>query len=137
MTSKTKRLTSLLCSFLLFTILLAQNSAGNILDLEIVPNFFKPPIDGNISEPRGVAINSRGHIFIFNTGNLQLMEFDYEGNFIRALGHGMFGNPHGLRIDRDDNIWTTDLETHMVLKFSPDGLLLMGSWSKGSERFKK
>ena len=33
--------------------------------------------------------------------------------------------PHGLRIDDEDNIWTTDLETHTVLKLNNRGQVLM------------
>ncbi len=124
-----KRLTYLF--FLLFFFTLAFGQQVNQLDLEVVPEFFETPIDGNISEPRGVAVNSKGHIFIFNTGHRKLMEFDRAGSYVRTLGHGLFGNPHGLRIDRHDNIWTTDLETHMVLKFSPEGRLLMALGQKG------
>ena len=114
-----------------FAFSLAAQHSKNSLHLEVVPHFFKTPLDGNISEPRGVAVNSKGHIFIFNTGNHQLMEFDSKGNFIKSIGKGLFGNPHGCRVDKEDNIWTTDLETHMVLKFSPEGRLLMAIGQKG------
>ena len=30
----------------------------------------------------------------------------------------MFGNPHGLRIDREDNVWVTDNGDHQVMKFT-------------------
>src|SRR5258708_23417944 len=33
--------------------------------------------------------------------------------------------PHGIRIDRDDNVWTTDTGHHLVLKFNPQGKLLL------------
>lgn len=115
--------------FLATQLVIGQST--NLLQLEVIPDFFQTPLEGNISEPRGVALNSKGHIFVFNTGNLKLMEFDEAGNFVRAIGQGLFGNPHGLRIDRSDNIWTTDLETHMVLKFSPEGRLLMAIGQKG------
>ncbi|NND32334.1 MAG: hypothetical protein HKN76_07045 [Saprospiraceae bacterium] len=94
-------------------------------ELEVVPGFFQTPTDGNIIQPTGVALDSRGHIFIFNKGNRQLMEFDPQGNYIRSFGDGLFIDPHGLRIDAQDNIWTTDLETHTVLKLSPQGRVLL------------
>ena len=93
--------------------------------LEVIPEFFAPPADGNLVQPTGVALNSEGHIFVFNKGNRQLMEFDPHGHYLRSFGHGLFIDPHGLRIDSDDNIWTTDLETHTVLKFNEKGQLLM------------
>src|SRR5258708_26140391 len=40
--------------------------------------------------------------------------------------------PHGIRIDRDDNVWTTDTGHHLVLKFNPQGkpLLSLGTTDK-------
>lgn len=105
-------------------LILAQNTAPQ-LDLEAVPHFLKTPADGNMIQPTGVAVNSQGHIFAFNKGNRQLMEFDGQGNYLRSLGHGIFKDPHGLRIDQQDNIWATDLVSHLVIKMNPDGHVLM------------
>ena len=32
---------------------------------------------------------------------------------------------HGVRVDAQDNIWTVDEGTNMVVKFSPEGRVLM------------
>ena len=42
----------------------------------------------------------------------------------------MFNFPHGLFVDREDNVWVSDGRAkngkgHTVMKFSPDGKLLM------------
>ena len=36
---------------------------------------------------------------------IPLMEFDNAGNYLRTMARGVFTNPHGLRIDREGNIW--------------------------------
>lgn len=111
-----------LCSILLQ----AQEYPTSVISaFEVIPGFFKPPVDGNFIQPTGVAVNSAGHIFVFNKGNKQLMEFDATGQYLRSLGHGLFKSPHGLRIDRNDNIWTTDTETHLVIKMNSNGQVLM------------
>ena len=120
-----------IASFCCLFLWLNLSGQDNPLHLKAIPGFFKTPLEGNIAQPRGVAVNSKGHVFIFNTGHYQLMEFNPEGEFVRAIGQGLFIEPHGLRIDQQDNIWTTDLETHMVLKFDPDGRLLMALGKKG------
>ena len=58
--------------------------------------------------------------------------FDTEGNLIRSFGGGMIAWPHGLEVDAEGNVWVADAwaqgaETsgHTVLKFSPQGELLM------------
>ena len=45
--------------------------AENVPEIPIasVPNFFKLPPDLHLGEASGVAVNSKGHIFIFNRGN--------------------------------------------------------------------
>jgi hypothetical protein len=90
-----------------------------------VDDGLKLPAGMNFGSVSGVAIDTRGHIFILHRGPSPLMEFDAEGNFVRALGDGLFDRPHGLRIDSEDNIWTTDVAGHVVYKFSPAGRIEM------------
>ena len=101
------------------------------LPYEHVPGFIKPPANLYFGETSGIALNSRGHIFVFHRGSPALVEFDADGHFIRAVGEGLFTTSHGLRIDADDNIWTTDVGAHTVFKFSPEGRLLMVLGKKG------
>jgi DNA-binding beta-propeller fold protein YncE len=58
-----------------------------------------------------------------------IQRFDAAGMLVTSFGVGMFNYPHGLFIDRDDNVWVTDGKGrdgkgHTVMKFSPDGQLL-------------
>ena len=96
-----------------------------MLDYVPVPEAFKLPAGMNFGSVSGVAIDSKGHVFLLHRGPGPLMEFDTDGNFIRALGDGLFDRPHGLRIDADNNIWTTDVAGHVVYKFNPAGRILM------------
>ena len=59
-----------------------------------------------------------------------ILKFDASGKLVKALGHGMFVFPHGIFVDRDGNVWVTDGQAkdgigHQVIKFSPDGNVLM------------
>ena len=74
-----------------------------------------------------VAIDARGHLLVFNRGDHPLMEFDPSGALVRAFGEGQYVRPHGMRIDPEGNIWTTDVAAHTVTKLSPKGDVLMGS----------
>ena len=67
--------------------------------------------------------------------------FDETGKEIRSFGGGMFVWPHGIHVDRDGNVWVTDARVptaeerikfpgedkkgSVVIKFSPDGKVLM------------
>ena len=90
-----------------------------------VPDIFKLPQGMNFGACSSVALNSKGHIFVFNRSRHALIEFDGSGKYIRSLAEGLFSNPHGLRIDSEDNIWTTDNVLHIVVKMDPDGRVLM------------
>jgi DNA-binding beta-propeller fold protein YncE len=95
------------------------------LDYEVVPDFFQLPAGENFVEPAGVAINSKGHIYVFHRGKHPLMEFDASGKFIRSIADDLFVTAHMVRVDGDDNIWTTDVGSHVVLKLSPEGRVLL------------
>jgi DNA-binding beta-propeller fold protein YncE len=103
----------------------AQTTPPPPLDYVVVADSFSLPTGMTFGSTSGVAINSKGHIFVLHRGPNPLMEFDANGKFIRALGEGLFDRPHGLRIDAQDNIWTTDARSHVVYKFSPEGRILL------------
>jgi len=95
------------------------------LNYEAVPNFFQLPAGENFVEPAGVAVNSKGHIYVFHRGKHPLMEFDPSGKFIRSIADDLFVTAHMIRVDAQDNIWTTDVGSHVVLKLSPEGRVLL------------
>jgi DNA-binding beta-propeller fold protein YncE len=105
------------------------------LPYRVVPNFFKLPKGAIAGEASAVAVNSKGHIFLFQRTKPMLAEYDAQGNFIQSIGDGLFSHPHGLRIDADDNLWTTDDGSHLVLKLDPSGnvLLVLGRVNTGAE----
>lgn len=90
-----------------------------------VPDIFKLPPNVSFGACSSVAVNSKGHILVFNRGKHVLMEFDGDGKFLRSLADGIFTNPHGLRVDDEDNIWTTDNVSHIVVKMDRDGRVRM------------
>jgi DNA-binding beta-propeller fold protein YncE len=64
-----------------------------------------------------------------------VLKFDLDGSVVESFGSGMFIWPHGIDVDPDGNVWVTDAVTaertpegtrgHQVVKFSPDGEVLM------------
>jgi DNA-binding beta-propeller fold protein YncE len=94
-------------------------------DMRAIEDPFDLPAGMNLGGVSGVAINSACHIFLLHRGAGPLVEFDPDGRFVRAFGDGLFDRPHGLHIDANDNIWTTDLGGHTVFKFDPGGRLRM------------
>ena len=61
-----------------------------------------------------------------------ILKFDAQGRLVKAFGAGLFAIPHGVHVDREGNIWVTDDSTtpapgkgHQVIKFDPDGKVLL------------
>jgi len=59
-----------------------------------------------------------------------VLEFDPSGKLIKSFGSGMFVFPHGIAVDKEDNVYVADADGkngkgHVVVKFSPDGKVLM------------
>ena len=111
----------------------AQDSVPEIR-FDSVLDFLKLPPGFNFGEVPGVAVNSRGHVFVFTRSNsangpafapaaAQLLEFSPNGEFIREIGKGLYGwaFAHSVRIDKDDNIWAIDKGSDMVIRFDPAG----------------
>lgn len=111
----------------LLTSIYAFPQATKLPDLgyKPAPESLSLPAGMNFGEVAGVALNSKGHILVFHRGSRPLAEFDSSGKFVRTLGDGLFKSAHGLRIDADDNIWITDIGSHLVLKLNPEGRVLM------------
>ena len=104
------------------------------LGYQPVPDIFKLPPGMNFGPCSSVAVASKGNILVFNRGAHSLMEFNGKGKYLRSLAQGVFVNPHGLRVDAEDNIWTTDTGAHFVTKMDPKGRILMVLGVKGSAR---
>ena len=98
------------------------------LGYDPAPDLFQLPDGVNFGPCSGVAVNSKGHIFVFHRAEHALLEFDARGGYVQTHGRGVYMRPHGLRIDADDNIWTTDVGAHIVVKMNARGriLLVMG-----------
>jgi streptogramin lyase len=114
----------------------AQDSVP-VIRFDSVPDAIRMPRDVHLGEVTGVAVNSKGHVFVFSRGNTngpaygaaaaQLLEFDENGKYIRDIGKNLYAWSfgHTVRIDKEDNIWATDKGSDMVIKFNPEGRVLM------------
>jgi DNA-binding beta-propeller fold protein YncE len=101
------------------------------LDMVPVENPLKLPDGTNMGAPASVAFLANGHLLVLSRGPQNaFFEFEPNGTFVRAFGERMT-RAHGLRIDRDGNIWATDVGAHTVMKFNPKGEVLLTLGTKG------
>jgi DNA-binding beta-propeller fold protein YncE len=106
----------------------AQQQPVPEIPYDSVPNLLKLPADLYMGEAAGVAVNSKGHIFVFTrSGHTQLFEFDPNGKFFREIGKDLYGFSfaHVVRVDKNDNIWCVDEGANMVIEFNPEGRVVM------------
>jgi len=95
---------------------------------ESAPNFLKLPPNLYLGEGIGIATNSKGHVFVYTRSQrTRLFEFDQNGNYVREIGEGLYGFvfAHAVRVDPRDNIWAVDEGANMVIKFNPEGRVIM------------
>jgi sugar lactone lactonase YvrE len=122
---------------LIAPVALAQE-APPAIPYDSVPNLLKLPNDLHLGEVSGVAVNSKGHIFVYSRGGSssgpafgntasQVLEFGADGRFVREIGKNLYAwsFAHTVRIDKDDNIWATDKGSDMIVKFNPQGRVVM------------
>ena len=120
----------------------AQGDAPEIR-FDSASNALQLPAGVYLGEVGGVATNSHGDIFVytrsghptisigtaraFANGGSRLFEFDPSGKFVREIGKDSYGFMFAaqVRVDPNDNIWVVDQMTSMVIKFDPQGRLLM------------
>ncbi|MEI6086839.1 MAG: peptidyl-alpha-hydroxyglycine alpha-amidating lyase family protein [Bacteroidota bacterium] len=93
-----------------------------------------------IGQPTGIGIDKADHIFVFHRAGRKwttpfpdsvislntVLELDNQtGKIINSWGANYFIMPHGLTVDKQNNIWLTDVGLHQIFKFSHEGKLLM------------
>jgi hypothetical protein len=115
---------------------------------------------GRWGEVIRVHVDAKGNVWVFHRcfnvvpagsatcvgrgpANPPILEFNAAGKLLRSFGSGLFAYPHGFTVDRDGNLWATDVNDQPailgmaatnaagvvmgqeVLKLSADGKVLM------------
>jgi DNA-binding beta-propeller fold protein YncE len=152
MNTRSNILTVTLVGGLLATPALAQNSVPEI-KFDSVPNAIQLPAGLYLGEVAGVATNSRGDIFVYTRtghptvtigtmrpfahGGSRMFQFDRSGKYVREIGKDTYGFMAAaqVRIDPADNIWAVDEMSNMVIKFDPEGRVVMLLGRKAESEF--
>ena len=91
---------------------------------------------GQFDDPRGIAIDSAGNIFVADTSYARIQKFSPDGTFVTSMGTkgkgpGQLDAPNGIAIGRTGKLYVADAGNHRVQKLAPDGTLI-AEW-KGPE----
>ena len=101
------------------------------LDYVVAPTVVTLPAGKTMGATASVAFDTNGHLWVLSRGEQAFFEFGPDGSYIRSFGDGLFTRSHGLRIDRQGNLWATDVGGHIVVKMNRDGKVLLTIGTKG------
>jgi uncharacterized protein (TIGR03663 family) len=91
------------------------------------------------SEPRGLAADARGNIYVADTKNARIQVLDGNGNFLRLLGgrgdqEGKLNDPCGVAVGPDNVVYVADTWNNRVSRFGPNGEVLP-AWKDPEQTF--
>ncbi|MCS6800522.1 MAG: TIGR03663 family protein [Chloroflexota bacterium] len=80
---------------------------------------------GQLLEPRGIAVDGDGFIYVVDTGNHRVQKFDPSGRVVAQVGRrgtldGEFTEPWGIAIAPDGTVWVADTWNHRLQQFTAD-----------------
>src|SRR5215218_979655 len=110
---------------------------------ELVKDWPNLPTDYNLGPVTGVDVDTSQNILLIHrawrrwkilnevfpdtpiSANI-ILELDRKsGKPLNSWGAGLFIMPHGLTVDKENNVWITDVGLQQIFKFSHDGKLLL------------
>ncbi|MBX3026374.1 glycosyltransferase family 39 protein [bacterium] len=81
---------------------------------------------GQLSQPRGLALDGAGNVYVADFGNDRIQKFDPDFGFVKEWGsHGdlpaQFKQPGDVAVGPDGSVYVADTWNQRVQVFSPDG----------------
>jgi NHL repeat len=82
----------------------------------------------------GIVTDAHDRVYLFNRSAHPLMVLEQDGTFLTSWGEGILSSAHGMCIDQQGNLYLPVINSHVVLKYSPTGnlLLTLGTWNQPS-----
>jgi uncharacterized protein (TIGR03663 family) len=84
---------------------------------------------GQFNEPRGLAVDKSGNLYVADTNNNRIQKLGPDGNVLKTWGEkgteqGKFDRPHGIAVGPDGSVYVADTWNHRVQKFDPNGTFI-------------
>jgi DNA-binding beta-propeller fold protein YncE len=79
--------------------------------------------------PTNLALDSKGRIYVGDTGGFHVQVFDADGKYLRTIGEfgdapGQFARVKGVATDRENRIYAVDAMSQVIQIFNDEGSLL-------------
>lgn len=93
--------------------------------------------EGQLTFPRGIAIDNLGSIHVVDTANNRIVKFTSEGEFAKTWGcygtaNGEFNRPWGIAADNSGYVYVADTENYRIQKFTSEGIFVSKWGSYGT-----
>lgn len=102
---------------------------------EVDENWGRDSLGSEFGVINGIAVDAQDRIYIATRQPVpSVLVFDPDGDFITSWGKEIFqkvGGIHGIKINREDEVFITDIEDHLVHQFTTDGELVMTLGERG------
>jgi DNA-binding beta-propeller fold protein YncE len=84
---------------------------------------------GEFEEPEDLAVDSSGDVWVADTYNNRVQEFNGRGEFIQQVGsqgkgEGQLENPQGVVVTASDDVWIADTDDNRLEEFTSEGKLV-------------
>lgn len=81
---------------------------------------------GEYKEPRGIAVDAEGNVFVADFRNYRIQKFGPDGLFAAAWGEkgrgpGQLSDPCDVKADAKGRVYVADTFNHRIQSFGPDG----------------
>lgn len=85
---------------------------------------------GKFNFPTNLTTDQEGNLYVTDTGNFRIQEFDPDGKLVRTLGAlgdkpGNFTRPKGIALDSEENLYVVDTAFNNIQVFNKKGDLLI------------
>jgi RHS repeat-associated protein len=92
--------------------------------------------NGQLNSAKGIATDSKGNVWVADTGNNRIQEFKPSGEFIRKFGsegtgNGQFKAPQDLAFDAEGKLWVADTGNGRFQRFTSEGGYLASFGANG------
>src|SRR5665647_1294289 len=85
--------------------------------------------NGQFNNPRDIAVDNNGNVYVADTGNNRIQKFASNGTYLTQWGgfgsdDGKFNGTESIAIDSSGNVYVADSGNNRTQKFSSNGTYL-------------
>jgi len=103
----------------------AGQQSGATAQYVVDPAWPQKPDRFKWAQMPGITVDGQDQVYIFTRSQPPVQVYRTDGTFVRSWDMDDFAGAHFIRIDPAGNIWTANINSHVVRKYSPEGKLLL------------